>query len=86
MGKSLTVTPKWKRPHLREVHRILKPGGFVVWGCKEPAKQGDPAVFVNTDWERCAEAMVAAGLTGEKGSTRLEGRASYIPLIGRKAL
>ena len=50
------------------MHRILKPGGFVVWGCKEPAKLGDPEVFVNTDWDKCLGAMEAAGFRAEKGT------------------
>ena len=66
------------------MHRILKPGGFVVWGCKEPAKLGDPEVFVNTDWDKCLCAMEAAGFRAEKETVRLEGMASYTPLIGRK--
>merc|ERR1712117_52148 len=70
--------------YLREVYRILKPGGFVVWGCKEPAKRGDPQVFVNTDWDKCLEALETVGFNAEKGKVRLEGMASYIPIIGRK--
>lgn len=66
------------------MYRILKPGGFVVWGCKEPAKRGDPQVFVNTDWDKCLEALETVGFNAEKGKVRLEGMASYIPIIGRK--
>ena len=67
------------------MYRILKPGGFVVWGCKEGSKRGDPEVFVNTDWDKCLESMEAAGLKAERGSVRLEGMASYTPLIGKKS-
>ena len=56
----------------------------MVWGCKEPAKRGDPDVFVNTNWDKCLDSMEAAGLKAEKRSVRLEGMASYTPLIGRK--
>ena len=66
------------------MYRILKPGGFVVWGCKEGSRRGDPEVFVNTDWDKCLKSMEAAGLKAEKVSVRLEGMASYTPLIGRK--
>ena len=47
-------------------------------------QQGYPEVFVNTDWDKCLESMEAAGLRAERGSVRLEGMASYTPLIGRK--
>ena len=66
------------------MYRILKPGGLVVWGCKEGSKRGDTKVFVNTDWEKCLESMEAAGFKAERGSVRLQGTASYTPLIGKK--
>ena len=66
------------------MYRILKPGGFVVWGCKEGSKRGDPEVFVNTDWDKCLESMEAVGFKAERGSVRLQGMASYTPLIGKK--
>ena len=70
--------------YVDEVYRVLKPGGFVVWGNKDVAKAGHPDVFVNTDWDACAATMAAAGLEVTKASARLSGKSAYLPLIGRK--
>ena len=74
------------KEYVAEVYRVLKPGGFVVYGSKDVAKTGDPAVFVNTDWDACAAVMTAAGLEVTKASVRLSGKSAYLPLIGRKPL
>ena len=74
------MTPQGGAPH-PQAWRLR---GVGPWGSKEPAKRGDPEVFVNTDWDKCLGAMEAAGFRAEKEVVRLEGMASYIPLIGRK--
>ena len=63
---------------------MLKPGGLVVWGNKDVAKAGDPAVFVNTDWDKCAAVMSAAGFEVTRAKVRLSGKSAYVPLVGRK--
>ena len=72
------------REYVDEVYRVLKPGGFVVWGNKDVAKAGHPAVFVNTDWDACAAMMADAGLEVTRTSARLSGKSAYLPLVGRK--
>eukprot|EP00321_Phaeocystis_globosa_P006850 CAMPEP_0118823436 /NCGR_PEP_ID=MMETSP1162-20130426/9909_1 /TAXON_ID=33656 /ORGANISM="Phaeocystis Sp, Strain CCMP2710" /LENGTH=251 /DNA_ID=CAMNT_0006754049 /DNA_START=14 /DNA_END=769 /DNA_ORIENTATION=- len=70
--------------YVDEVYRVLKPGGLVVWGNKDVAKAGDPAVFVNTDWDKCAAVMSAAGFEVTSAKVRLSGKSAYLPLVGRK--
>ena len=72
------------RDYVDEVYRVLKPGGFVVWGNKDVAKAGHPHVFVNTDWDACAAMMADAGLEVTRTSARLSGKSAYLPLVGRK--
>lgn len=71
--------------YLKEAYRILKPGGQVFWGVKDMAKQMDKNVYINTDWDKCLEAMKAAGFTDvQQKKGRLEGGLAYIPLYGIK--
>ena len=71
--------------YLKEAHRILKPGGQVFWGVKDMAKQMDSSVYINTDWNKCLEAMKDVGFTDvEQQKQRLEGGQAYIPLFGFK--
>jgi ubiquinone/menaquinone biosynthesis C-methylase UbiE len=70
--------------HLKELKRVLKPGGKLVWGCKDAAKVGGSA-FVNSNWDACKAAMEAAGFTSvtiTDTRPRLEGPAAYYALVG----
>jgi len=71
--------------YLKEMHRILKPGGQVRFGVKPVAKSFDATVYVNTDWNACLDEMKSAGFVNvEQGKERLEGPLAYIPLVGKK--
>ncbi len=71
--------------YLRECHRILKPGGSVHFGVKSIAKDLDPSIYINTDWEVCLEELKKAGFENAVAKEeRLEGPVSYIPLVATK--
>jgi ubiquinone/menaquinone biosynthesis C-methylase UbiE len=52
--------------YLEEIHRVLKPGGFVVFGCKFMLTPKDSSVFVNVDEDIVKEAMQKAGFLFSK--------------------
>ena len=71
--------------YLKEMKRILKPGGTVNFGVKDIAKTFDNTVYINTDWTACLDQMKSAGLVEvEQAESRLEGTSEYIPLVGKK--
>ena len=47
--------------YLTEFHRILKPGGTILFGASAVASRFDPKYFINTDWDACAEALAKVG-------------------------
>jgi len=70
--------------YLEECYRVLKPGGMVVFSVKDMVKTGDPAVFVNKDWDECILAMKQAGFDAKKHPLQMNGPAEYWPLVGIK--
>lgn len=71
--------------YLKEMCRILKPGGQVHFGVKAVAKTLNPLVYVNTDWVACLDEMKSAGLVeGKQGEERLEGPLAYVSLTAKK--
>jgi len=71
--------------YLQECHRILKPGGSVIFGVKNVAKDMDKSIYINTDWEMCLEEMKKSGFRDvEIKDEQLEGSVAYIPLVGKK--
>ena len=71
--------------YLKEMKRILKPGGTVNFGVKDIAKTFDNTVYINTDWTACLDQMKSAGLVEvEQAESRLEGTSECIPLVGKK--
>lgn len=66
----------------KEFARVLKPGGMLVWTCKEMVKTMDKSVYKNTDWPTVVESMKKAGLNGSVGA---ENKGVHdIPVIGKK--
>merc|ERR1711933_496145 len=47
--------------YLNEIHRVLKPGGEVVWGCKFDKVPKNNEVFVNVDEQKIIGMMESAG-------------------------
>lgn len=71
--------------YLKEMYRILKPGGQVMFGVKAVAKNFDPCVYVNTDWGACLGSMESIGfVSGQQGEERLDGSLAYFPLTANK--
>ena len=71
--------------YLMECNRILKPGGSINFGVKKIAKDMDPSVYINTDWDICLEEMKNSGFVDvEAKEERLEGPLAYVPLVGKK--
>lgn len=70
--------------YFTELHRILKPGGMLVWTVKDMVKSMDKKVYVNTDWDACCAAMTAAGFDASISDARGDGKAGYIPLVAKK--
>jgi 16S rRNA A1518/A1519 N6-dimethyltransferase RsmA/KsgA/DIM1 with predicted DNA glycosylase/AP lyase activity len=71
--------------YLKELFRVIKPGGLVVWIVKDVAKTFDKKIYVNTDWDICLVAMEEAGFVATCGEKQLSGSQEYIPLYGRKS-
>ena len=57
--------------YLKELHRILKPGGLLLWTVKDMTKKMDQGVYINADWDACAAAMQAAGFDASVGEAPL---------------
>jgi len=77
--------------YLVEMLRVLKPGGWVVFGAKDGAAVGQAAQFVNTDNAKVVEAMAQAGFACSAveparllGADGAPGPATWIPLRGQK--
>ena len=73
--------------YLKELNRILKPGGELQFCVKEEAKYMDKQVYANTDWEACLGKMENNGFENvEKTEVRFkfDGPISYSSLIGKK--
>ena len=71
--------------YVKELYRIVKPGGQIVFGVKDMAKNMDSSVYINTNWDECLETIKAAGFVeGNKGSEQLDGPLAYIQLTAKK--
>tara|TARA_B110001452_G_scaffold31957_1_gene24945 strand:- start:1826 stop:2440 length:615 start_codon:yes stop_codon:yes gene_type:complete len=72
--------------YFKELHRILKPGGMLLWTVKDMVKSMDQKVYVNTDWDLVLASLKAAGFEASIGEARAgDGKKSgYFPLIAKK--
>jgi SAM-dependent methyltransferase len=76
--------------YLKEIQRVLKPGGYLIFGTKQGgAKLGTADTFVNTDNNVILASMVAVGFVDcEIGAARLLTNPltppMYVPVVGRK--
>lgn len=71
--------------YLKEMNRILKPGGHINFGVKPMAKTLEKTVYINTDWDVCLDRIRSVGFVDVKqGEQRLEESLAYIPLTGTK--
>ena len=74
--------------YLKEIARILKPGGVVVMAVKPATMLAkiDPkaTVYKNQDYAAIVKAMEAAGFEASVGEPNLEGGLTYLPIIGKK--
>lgn len=76
--------------YLKELLRVLKPGGWLILGTKPAAVAvGDPKAFVNTDNAAVVAAMRAAGfMAAAVAPARLESEpptpATYLPVVCQK--
>lgn len=73
--------------YLEEIHRVLRPGGIVVFGCKFAALPHDSKEFVNIKEDAIVDSMKKAGF--EVTSTMVEvdggkGEKNYTELKGTK--
>jgi len=73
--------------YLRELHRVLKPRGRVIFGCKFEVVPSIPP-FINTKQSAVVEAMKEAGFEVEETDVDLSAlgntRYSYTALVGHK--
>ena len=80
------------KTYLKEMKRVLKPGGYLILGTKQGgAKLGAADTFVNTDNSSILAAMVSVGFVeSEIGPTRLLTDPltppMYVPVVGRKEI
>ena len=70
--------------YMREIVRVLRPGGKVVFGVVDQVKNAPQATFVNTDWDAIVEVMQSAGLDAQRGErVVVDGeRGGYWALVG----
>jgi len=47
--------------YVEEIHRVLKPGGCIVWGCKFDKVPKNSEIFVNVEEEKIKSVMKEAG-------------------------
>tara|TARA_B110001452_G_scaffold189066_1_gene159303 strand:+ start:238 stop:855 length:618 start_codon:yes stop_codon:yes gene_type:complete len=74
--------------YLKVYSAKLKPGGKMVFGCKEAAKMfgsGPGAdIYVNLDWKKIQDMMGAVGIKTELQPQRMSGSQQYTPIVGTK--
>eukprot|EP00040_Diaphanoeca_grandis_P013566 m.68644 g.68644 ORF g.68644 m.68644 type:complete len:194 (+) comp23979_c1_seq1:1166-1747(+) len=71
--------------YLRELLRVLKPGGMVLFGCKFDMVSSSAPPFINTNQSGVVDAMVSAGFEVEVVEVDLGGsRFNYQAVEGRK--
>lgn len=71
--------------YMKEMLRILKPGGKIVWGVVGVAENNDSTYFKNTDWDVCMQVMKDSGFVNvSRGDTVNAGAFKCFPLVGFK--
>jgi predicted methyltransferase len=74
--------------YLQEIHRVLKPGGIVVFGCKFAALPQDTEEFVNIKEDAIVEKMEKAGFKVTSTKVEVDGgedfKKNYKELKGTK--
>ena len=71
--------------YVKEMYRILKPDGQVIFGVKDIAKTMETSVYINTDWKVCLDEMKSVGFVDETlGEEKLEGPLAYTLLTAKK--
>jgi SAM-dependent methyltransferase len=63
--------------YLQEIHRVLKPGGIVVFGCKFQNLPQDSQEFVNINEDAIVEKMKAAGFKVTSTKIEVDGGADF---------
>jgi len=71
--------------YMKEMLRVLKPGGCLMCGVKPIAKDMDKEVYINTDWEKIQKELKSCGFVDVVlGDEQLEGPVAYIPMSAKK--